>query len=551
MKIKNFTLRHLSLKTQVLIYGLLILILVGAQLYINIRNATFLEGVSKVYKKSKIQQENINNLTEYLQSNDLQMIQLDEPKVKDTLKKIEFFVSELGTHLDKIKHNAYNDDWQAASIKMIDLHKVLFNSSGKIADQVNRRRELIKTLMSSLPDSIEITLLNLKKSLTLKNQGIAEEVYQDFLNVRKSIKGFAIDNTIDMNHFTEAVDNQMHDTASDLNKLLTITQPIEKKHQEVQKLQGMIIEYFSKINELKGAIQSLDYLKEKEIKGTIGVLKQFSDNLKEGVKEDQKSSLLQHSSEIRETKFSNITFSLILLGLFIVFLVQFLRTVRQPLVDLSKTLDDLAAQKPSAFPLVPNRHHEIGKLILSMKKFSDSMVRRIKDDIYKIDDSIEYQLDMVSSTADELSKASVNISKLSETYDNKIKAIHEANDTARKDFRDIVKASSSMESTLQTLYKKFESGDRKNIRRSDIDKLQKELKSIVDAAHKAAIEAQTLGRRINSMTKNNEESEKMAKLFSKAGNKVSVLAQSLKNDTKNFFKKAEIYLDQMDEEDFD
>jgi ElaB/YqjD/DUF883 family membrane-anchored ribosome-binding protein len=186
-----------------------------------------------------------------------------------------------------------------------------------------------------------------------------------------------------------------------------------------------------------------------------------------------------------------------------------------------------------------------------MKKFSDSMVRRIKDDIYKIDDSIEYQLDMVSSTADELSKASVNISKLSETYDNKIKAIHEANDTARKDFRDIVKASSSMESTLQTLYKKFESGDRKNIRRSDIDKLQKELKSIVDAAHKAAIEAQTLGRRINSMTKNNEESEKMAKLFSKAGNKVSVLAQSLKNDTKNFFKKAEIYLDQMDEEDFD
>lgn len=549
MKFKRFALRHLSLKNQFLIYSILIVFLIGIQLYLNIRNASSLEGMSKVYRKSQLQEAHMNDLVSFLQSKAPANFDLSEQKAKTTLKGLEDFNQELGAHLDKIRANVYNSEWQAASKKMIDFHKTLFNAVGKMANQINNRREFLKVLTSSLPDSIEISALNLKKTLTLKNQAIAEEVYQDFLNVRKSIKSYAIDNTMDVNHFTEAIENQMKDTAEDLNKLLEITKPVEEKFQAAQKLQGMIIEYFSKINQLKGVVQSLKYLSEKELKGTVNILTQFSENLKEGIKEDQKGSLLEHSSEIREIKFSNITFSLILLGLFVLFFVQFLRNVRQPIVDLSKTLDDLSAQKPSAFPLVPNRHHEIGQLILSMKRFSDSMVKRIKDDIFKIDDSIEYQLDMVSNTAEELSKASVNISKLSQTYDNKIKAIHEANDIARKDFRDIVKSSGMMETTLQALYKKFEAGERKNIRRSDIDKLQKELKAIVDAAHKAAIEAQTLGRRINSMTKNNEESDKMAKMFSKAGNKVSVLAQSLRNDTKDFFKKAEIYLDEMDDED--
>tara|TARA_R110002050_G_scaffold57442_1_gene129454 strand:- start:16544 stop:18199 length:1656 start_codon:yes stop_codon:yes gene_type:complete len=551
MKFKNFTLRHISLKGQILAYGMLALLIVGTQLYVNLRNASFLEKVSKTYTKSQAQEININELADFLNKNSLTPLDLHEKEAKASLKRLETYIENVGQYLDKIKTQSYNDDWQAASVKMIDLHRVLFSAAGKTADQLNRRRELLKDLMGSFPDSIEISALSLKKTLSLKNQSIAEEVYQDFVNVRRSIKDFAVTHKIDVHHFGEAIENQMSDTASDLNKLLQITKPVPEKHQAVQKLQGMIIDYFSKVNELKGAVQSLTYLTDKEIKGTISILTQFSNNLRDGIKEDQKTSLLQHAGEVRETKFSNIIFSLVLLGLFIIFLVQFLRTVRQPLVDLSKTLDDLAAQKPSAFPLVPNRHHEIGKLILSMKLFSDSMVKRIKDDIYKIDDSIEYQLDMVSTTAEELSKASISISKLAETYDTKIKMIHEANDKARKDFRDIVTASSTMEDTLQALYKKFEKDDRKNIRRSDIDKLQKELKSIVDAAHKAAIEAQTLGRRINSMTKNNEESDKMAKMFSKAGNKVSVLSQSLKNDTKDFFKKAEIYLDKMDEEEFD
>jgi|GEM_PF-4369531 len=551
MKLRNLTLRYLSLKNQFLLYSLLIVSLIGTQLFLNIRNTSSLENMSKIYRKAQLQEAYMNDLVSFLQNKSPSAFDLRDANARLTLKSLERFNQDLGVHLDKLKGNVYNTEWEAASKKMIDFHKTLFNAVSKMADQINNRRELVKVLSASLPDSIEISALNLKKKLTLKNQAIAEEVYQDFLNIRKSIKAYAVDNTMNANHFTEAVENQMKDTGEDLNKLLEITKPVEDKHELTKKLQGMIIEYFSKINQLKGAVQSLKYLSDKEVKGTVNLLNQFSQNLKDGIKEDQKGSLLQHSSEIRETKFLNITFSIIISSLFLLFFIQFLRSVRQPLVDLSKTLDDLAEQKPSAFPLVPNRHHEIGKLILSMKKFSDSMVKRIKDDIYKIDDSIEYQLDMVSNTAEELSKASVSISKLSQIYDDKIKAIHEANDKARKDFRDIVKSSSTMENTLQDLYKKFEKGDRKHIRRSDIDKLQKELKAIVDAAHKAAIEAQTLGRRINSMTKNNEESDKMAKMFSKAGNKVSVLSQSLKTDTKDFFKKAEIYLDQMDDEDFD
>ena len=269
------------------------------------------------------------------------------------------------------------------------------------------------------------------------------------------------------------------------------------------------------------------------------VLSSFIHELTLGLKESQKEIFQDIYEESRSLKKYSLVFSLFTLLLMTAFLMLIFFKIQRPLEKLSHLLRFGDPKKNLGDSLKSNLE-EIQDILYAL----DDIKIQIWKDIQKStqqgfsedNQKIQSKLEMLANSAIELGKVSSNIAKIPKIFDQKFSSIYTANDEARTHFRQMVYACEGMKKTMGDLVEKVEVLHGA-ITREDLMPLTDSITHILSQAHEAAIEAQTLGLRFNSLVRTKDDTIEVSKLFSKAGTRVNQLARSLKEDVSQFFER--------------
>ena len=265
-------------------------------------------------------------------------------------------------------------------------------------------------------------------------------------------------------------------------------------HTEMERLQAMILDYFAAIHQRKHSTERPEVTKD--LGPQEKLMAEMVHTLIQGIEESKKVLFQSIYEEGAVLKKNSLFFTGGLIILVAAFFIILLLTIRRPLKHLAGFL---RISDPKETDNVPfhSTLDEIQDLVEATDYLKGKMFKDIQRNFAGIleedNKKIDRKLDMLAASAVELSKVSASIAKIPKIFDKKFKAIHTANDDARTHFRSMVQTCKKLDEALKDLLDQAS-----GVPLETFDPL-KEVDNVMSKVHEAAIQAQTLGLRFNSL----------------------------------------------------
>jgi len=436
------------------------------------------------------------------------------------------------SHLKTLQSNASTDEWKGAYKTLRDFYSAYHKSQEQFLNAMKSFEPLKDTLMTKSTKPIldllsEMKLIAQTPSEQKALQGIGNEITTLEERLHKVLQQKS-----KIAQSLESLTALMESSTKALSAFLKSVETKSDIRTETERLQTLILNYFSSIHQLK-TLCTENPTQSKNIESQEGLLVKFIHDLKIGLQENQKELFDAFYQETKAVKKKSVLLSglivLLVLGMFF-FLFH---NVQKPLSALSSFLMDRTNQNLSAVSL-----EEIQDILRAIESLKEKLIQEtqafFQEKVEESHQKISRKVTLVAQSSLELSKVSGSIAKIPKIFDQKFSAIHKANDEARTHFRHMVYACEELKKLLQDLIKQAEISPAL-LTSASFEPLRASASQILAQAHEAAVESQALGLRFSSLIRTKDETLEVSKLFSKAGTRVNQLARSLQDDLREFF----------------
>ena len=527
-----------SIKAKIVLFGSFLCIFFMAQLYV-IVDPHHITSLGLVHYEKVMDQEAIlKDLVNIMdRRHELTQNLLDETDdgTLDTLTEIQETVR---SHEEQLKTIGTTEEWRSAYKTLLEVQKTYDAQMEKLLLHLKSFATLKRALLTKSIKPI-INILEESKPLARTPQenaslnSLLESISSVDTNLRRVIEKKSY-----RNGDFDPLNKPMEAITAPLSLLLQTSDSKPELHAEIERLQTLLMNYFSSIHQIKNHLLERAKLIQ-ALEPQENALSSFIHELTLGLKESQKEIFQDIYEESRSLKKYSLVFSVFTLLLMTAFLMLLFFKIQRPLEKLSHLLRFGDPKKNLGDSLKSNLE-EIQDILCALDDIKIQIWKDIQkssqESFFQDNQKIQSKLEMLANSAIELGKVSSNIAKIPKIFDQKFSSIYTANDEARTHFRQMVYACEGMKKTMGDLVEKVEV-PHGVITREDLMPLTDSITHILSQAHEAAIEAQTLGLRFNSLVRTKDDTIEVSKLFSKAGTRVNQLARSLKEDVNQFFER--------------
>ena len=523
-----------SIKRQIILFGLVICVLFLAQVYITMDPLKIAGGALHRYEKTMEQEQFLRELTTVVDKRHELVESLVKKAEKPILLELQDLQETANSHVLQLELASDEAEWTAAYKTLQEVHASYAAALKKLTRNLKglatlREDLLVKSIKPILDILKEVKLL----ARTNQEQRNLQAINKTLTSIDKRLTSLMEKPPKKPNGFS-ALNQQMESITKPLAFLVRITESKPEMHTEMERVQTLILDYFASIHQLKNNLtERPDMIKAVDPQEKL--MATMIHDLLQGLGENQKELFQSIYEESKLLKKNSLLFTGGLIILVAAFFIILLLTIRRPLKKLSGFLRVSDPKETDNAPF-----HSTLDEIQDLLEATDYLKGRLFKDIQKNFDhilkednlKIERKLDMLAASAVELSKVSSSIAKIPKIFDKKFGAIHKANDEARTHFRNMVTTCEALDIALKDVLSQAT-----GVAPKTFDPLKEAVENVMSQAHNAAIEAQTLGLRFNSLVRTKDDTLEVSKLFSKAGTRVNQLARALREDVSQFFDK--------------
>ncbi len=463
-------------------------------------------------------------------------------ETEETVASIMGIEETINAHVDQLKIISLDDEWKSAYQTLTELHETYSTSVRSILVSAKSFETLKATLITKSTKPIVDILEEVKPLAKAKDQVGIQSLVETITVINSTLAEILEKPGCKAQDF-EVLNKPMETMTTNLSLLLPLTEDKPEVHAEIERVQTLVINYFSAIHQIKDTL-----LERPKLVQTLAqhekLFVNFVNDLTLALKENQKEIFQDIYKESKGLKRNSLLSSGIIILVMIWFLMMFFLKIHRPLENLTRILkgsDEETTQKDS----FKKNLKEIQEIMIALDHFKERMIRDFQEAfqiaLQEDNKRIESKLNMLANSAVELGKVSASIAKIPATFDKKLTSVYTANDGARIHFRHIVHACDDINQSLDNIMDQLERNPTR-VSKMDFEPLKHAVAQILSQAHEAAIESQTLGLRFNSLLRTKDDTLEISKLFSKAGARVNQLARSLKEDVNLFFEKMQTSL---------
>ena len=519
-----------SLRKNIALFLGLVCGILGAQVYLYFDPHGLTSSALERYEKATAQDNLLRELYSLSKRRQELLQSLFQTMDADIISEIQALKDPVHTTLKSLEKTTVDAEWAGAYKTLLSLNKdyekTLRKSLSLLHEGILLKGQVQERSTKPIFDTLKELQLSLRTGAEKKNLSSLRSTLK---SVQWHLGRVLPKKTLAKNAFRD-VEGHMAHVTKPLTRLLTLTAKKKEPHGELETLQTLILNYFSAIQQLKVILLEKPQLVE-TITPQATLLLKFLDDLIQGMKENQREVFEGVYEESKAIQIRDVALTSLLVVICALFGLLLLWKTYRPLQTLSKQLKE-ETLNPTEIAL-KDTWKEIHNIVLATEDLRGKLLTHFQNEAHKTMEEdhtrMMRKLDMLAQSALELSKVSASLSKLPKVFDKKFDDIHTANDEARVHFRHMVKVCESLEESTQTLVKKWDDPILKDIEGT--------VKEVLECAHGAAIESQTLGLRFKSLIRTKEDTLEVSKLFSKAGARVNQLARSLQEDVKGFFEK--------------
>jgi len=530
-----------SIKKQILGFGFFLCLLFMVQIYMII-DPNHLTGFGLNHYAQSMEEDKILKDLSNMVDRCHELSQDILYETEETVASIMGIEEAINAHVDQLKNLSPSDEWKSAYQTLTELHESY--SAGIRAILVSAKS--FETLKSTLVSKSTKPIVDILEEVKLLAKPGEQNNFQSLIDavngISKKLTEILGNTTCKPQDF-EVLNKPMESITTSLSLLLPATEDRPEMHAEIERVQPLMINYFSAIHQIKDNLLERPKLAQ-DLGQQEKLFVNFVNDLTLALKENQKEIFQDIYKESKALKRNGLLASGIIMLMVAWFLMTLLFKVQRPLKSLANALKDNTG--PEALKDIFKKDiQDIQDILNGLEAFKDHMVKDFQRSFHislrEDNRRIESKLNMLANSAVELGKVSASIAKIPMVFDKKFASIYEANDEARVHFRHMVNACEDLNQTLDSLIKQVEKSPAK-LSKNAFEPLKNAASHILSQAHEAAVESQTLGLRFNSLLRTKDDTLEVSKLFSKAGTRVNQLARSLKEDVNLFFERMQTSL---------
>lgn len=527
-----------SIKKQIMLFGGLILALFISQVYFTADPHHLTTAGLNRYEKAMEQDRIIKDLTVTLDRQHETMERLLKKPDEDSFDALEDLQDSEETLIDTLKETGgANEEWQSAYKSLTDVSKTYKKVFQALALNLKNFTKIQTAVLQESPKPIEDLLKEIKLlSLTTQEQQQIQSLSAALGRIEKSLKIITEKRLTKPENFTN-IQKHMESTTKPLSQLMRLTEKKPEMQTEVERFQSLLMNYFASIHQLKNnLLERPNHTKKLDPQQKIYA--SFVNDLSQGLKENQKEifeGIYQESKSIQRHALWLDVAMVVLILLFFGLLLWTVHTPLQKMAHFLRTSDP----EDSTSPSFKSSLYEIQDLLEAVAELKErvSSGLKINFDTSLVEETqkIERKLEMLATSAMELSKVSSSIAKIPKMFDQKFSSIQKSNEDSRLNFRHMVECCEELKNisnTLETAIKDAPS----TLSTNALTPLEECITAILKRAHEAAVESQTMSLKFNSLIRTKDDALEISKLFSKASTRVNQLARSLHEDVQELFQ---------------
>jgi hypothetical protein len=530
-----------SIKKQILGFGFFLCFLFIVQIYMII-DPNHLTGFGMNHYAQSMEQDKILKDLANMVDRCHELSQDILYETEETVAGIMGIEEAINAHMDQLKNLSPSDEWKSAYQTLTELHESYSAGIRGILVSAKSFETLKATLVTKSTKPIVDILEEVKLLGRSKEQNHLQSLVESITGISKNLTEI-LGNSASKPQDFESLNKPMESITTTLSLLLPATEDKPEVHAEIERVQTLVINYFSAIHQMK------DHLLERpKLVQDLGqqekLFVNFVNDLTLALKENQKEIFQDIYKESKQLKRNALLASGIIMLMLVWFLMTLFFRIQKPLENLAKSLRENHTPE-SLQDNFKKGLHEIQGILNSLEAFKTHMMHDFKKSFHATlredNQRIESKLNMLANSAVELGKVSASIARIPMVFDKKFASIYEANDETRIQSRHMVQACENINQALESLVRQVEKNPAK-LSKDAFEPLKHAVDHILSKAHEAAVESQTLGLRFNSLLRTKDDTLEVSKLFSKAGTRVNQLARSLREDVHLFFEKMQTAL---------
>ena len=521
-------LKTASLKSLIAFFGILLTVLFASQAYFTIDPHKLRPSGLNNYERFVTQNKLLKEFSRILADRHTHGQNLPRNHDTKTIGEIDSLNETLTHHLGDLKKSANTGEWTSAYETLENLNKGYADTLQKLIDYVKTIQHLKAKLLNKSAAPI---LKNLEEAKLLthvrQQQKDIQFLWDTITGIQKKLSLFLKQDTLRLKKFP-SLDKTMESVTKKLTKLMQNTQKKAEVRTELERTQNLILNYLSSIHQMRHLLVEIESFEEK-LQPHEKLLANFIHDLETGLQGVQKELFQELYEGNRHAQRASLFFTGVFLLITAVFFALLFYRVHRPLREIiyalkGKTLDTIQPLYLKDLQALMDTLQSNNSLLPDASKEALNTLFMEHYDI------INNRITMLTHASVELGKVSSSISQIPKIFDKKFSAIHKANDQVRSHFRHVLKLCEMLEKSIHEIA----TASPKN---ASVAQSQQSVQELLEFAHKAAIESQTLGLRFNSLIRTKEDTLEVSRLFGKAGNQINKMAHGLQKETSEFFQK--------------